>query len=374
MTVKRKIVITAAVLCVLLIVVVVGYQKTHYFVNNADCVVEEIGNHPANDRQYNSPFTLFTWNGKLYVYPSSTEAKDQYYRELCVLEDTGIRSLGEMANLYAAKDGYVYYVGKDSPSRLEAVTGLTSNQYIDEQLMCYNLSTGEHTEIVKTGLISRERIHFEEDGTCYFPSDRISAGYYDQDTEYYIVRKGNLLGSNVQPETYTRGELVYTFEQADTYHFNLVCISPDASKGVLAEFSSGTQSVFLIPCDNGLLVYNYNSCDMLYYIPDDTGEIIELFAFEGIHSIGSVNVHGDWVYVSFNRYGSYKDVIGYIPIKNDTFEGTYRISLIDYSIEKLSDEVYHGMYIFDDTGIYACKESNIYKLDFDGNLISTLLK
>ena len=42
---------------------------------------------------------------------------------------------------------------------------------------------------------------------------------------------------------------------------------------------------------------------------------------------------------------------------------------------KLSDAVYTGLYIFDDEGIYACDgKGRIYFLDFDANVIDTLVQ
>ena len=63
-----------------------------------------------------------------------------------------------------------------------------------------------------------------------------------------------------------------------------------------------------------------------------------------------------------------------VGFENDNVKGTYRINLDDYSMEKISDMIFDGMFIFDDAGIFACDENNkVYKLDFDGNVIKRLL-
>ena len=50
-------------------------------------------------------------------------------------------------------------------------------------------------------------------------------------------------------------------------------------------------------------------------------------------------------------------------------EGTYRISLKDYSVEKLNDNIYDGLYYFGDAYIYACdRDGGIYRLNLDGSV------
>ena len=67
--------------------------------------------------------------------------------------------------------------------------------------------------------------------------------------------------------------------------------------------------------------------------------------------------------------------IGFKRSENDEMEGLYRINLLDGNIVKISDLFFDGLYIFDDTGIFACDEyCSIFKLGFDGEVIDTLLE
>lgn len=361
---NHKKAIAFSAIIILLVLAVVVYKKTHYTVKNADIIIEETGYNPANDQQMISPYDLFVWEGKLYFHPVGSKVKEQYYMELCVFEDNSVRSLGAMEYIRAYRDGCIYYKGDEDLSKLE---DFFREPTLRLPLMSYNISTGERTALIEDGWLLQEfKTHYDEDGTCYFSTS-------DEGDEYYIVKNGQIVGKEAHVQTYIRGDKQY-IEKRDSYPGELICINPDGTEEIITELYQHFSRTVIIPCNNGLLVYDHSSCNLLYFIPDDTGELVELFTFEGIHTAGSMNVHGDWVYVSFNRYKEYKDVIGYIPFENDTFEGTYRISLIDYSVEKLSDEVYYGMYIFDDTGIYACKESGIYKLDFDGNVLYTIME
>ena len=88
-------------------------------------------------------------------------------------------------------------------------------------------------------------------------------------------------------------------------------------------------------------------------------------------------MYRDTVYLSVKRYqnGGTYGAGGSESIPDDTVSGTYRISLSDCSSEKISDEIYSGLFIFDDSGIFACDENGrVYWLDFDGNVIGTLLE
>lgn len=86
------------------------------------------------------------------------------------------------------------------------------------------------------------------------------------------------------------------------------------------------------------------------------------------------NVFEDKLYYYVERYEKY-GILGMTRFENDEIEGTFIINLKDLSVEKVSDKIYNGLYIFDDTGIYACDDKcNIVKLDFDGKMVGTLLR
>jgi len=222
-----------------------------------------------------------------------------------------------------------------------------------------NLSTKESKYLRSVESYSLSKVHYDPDGTCYIP-DKKNKG------NYYILKDGNMSESVPHTEMYSLGSNQYAIEDHD-----LVRYDTQGEREVLKEFI-GLGSTCIIPCDNGLLVYVEGGSNLLYYIPEETEIVEPLFNFPGFASDSAVNVHGEWVYVSFARYKSL-DGCGLTKFEDDTMEGTYRINLTDGTSEKLSDAIYTGLFIFDNTGIYACKQGCIYKLDFDGNVIMTLL-
>ena len=56
------------------------------------------------------------------------------------------------------------------------------------------------------------------------------------------------------------------------------------------------------------------------------------------------------------------------------YSGTFRIDTEDFSVEKISDYVYDGLFIFDNESIFACDTGkNIYQLDMDGRVLKTVI-
>ena len=54
-------------------------------------------------------------------------------------------------------------------------------------------------------------------------------------------------------------------------------------------------------------------------------------------------------------------------------EGTYRISLKNYSVEKLNDNIYDGLYYFGGDYLYACnRDGCMYRLNLDGSVKDVL--
>ena len=82
----------------------------------------------------------------------------------------------------------------------------------------------------------------------------------------------------------------------------------------------------------------------------------------------AVDVVGDDVYLSLKRYEGYSESGKLLRrYENDTLEGTWRISLTDFSAVKISDTIYNGLYCFGDV-LLACDEScSVYRLQPDGS-------
>lgn len=258
-----------------------------------------------------------------------------------------------MYMLCATKNGYVYYENQK--------TGFF-RPTMEIELMCLNLANGNTEYLSTIPNVSWHDIFFAEDRTsCYIPKDR------EKTEGYYIAKDGALSESVEIPERYTLGNNQYAMENANLVRYD------EAGNRVVIKENLPTKTRCLIPCNNGLLLYSGNAGNALRYIPEDSQELIELFCHSG-YAHTAVNVHNDYVYLSYERLNEQKFDFIATRAKDDTIFGTYRISLKDYSVERLNDVIYDGLYIFDDTGIYATKDGCIYKLDFDGNVIMTLME
>ncbi len=127
----------------------------------------------------------------------------------------------------------------------------------------------------------------------------------------------------------------------------------------------------------GLIVYNRgyaNGGKQSLYLIQPSGETVELLTFRCLYSDSAINLYHDKLYYSVKRYERYGE-LGMTRFENDEIEGSYIINLTDLSAEKVSNMIFDGLYIFDDSGIIACDENcNIYKLDYKGNVIDVLLE
>ena len=152
------------------------------------------------------------------------------------------------------------------------------------------------------------------------------------------------------------GDYTYTVEQS-----YVVAYTPDGER---IELDSEFRYMALVPCERGLLLFGRYYPDSLYLIQQPGAEpelLMKCPSFLG----GGIAVCKNSVYVSFESWEDSQKEAG----------GTYRIDLKDLSNEKISDKGYRGLYIFDDTGIFACdKEGSIVKLDWNGKVTKTLLK
>lgn len=123
----------------------------------------------------------------------------------------------------------------------------------------------------------------------------------------------------------------------------------------------------VIPTEYGTVIHRQGIENMLSLIDTDD-KIVSLFSVPGLQADSAVTIVDDVVYLSFLRYEKEGD-IGMKRFENDTMEGTYRISLKDYSVEKLNDNIYDGLYYFGDAYIYACdRDGSIYRLNLDGSV------
>lgn len=240
----------------------------------------------------------------------------------------------------------------------------------ESRISCFDVIAQNKAELVTVDRIADYRrdtdgCFWSETGVLYIPVDQGCSSYY--------AMTGMDFTKTTDIPVYCYGDRTYTLlYEGDTLN-GIWCESIDEA-GYVFRREAGQGIINVFPSENGLVIHCEQYGKLLYYVDGATMDVTELFVVTCDRSESAVNIWGDYAYLSFKRYEKY-DHIFPKRYENDKMEGTYRISLIDYSVEKLSDEIYNGLYIFDDTGIYACDENcNIYKLDFDGQRILTLLE
>ena len=80
----------------------------------------------------------------------------------------------------------------------------------------------------------------------------------------------------------------------------------------------------------------------------------------------SVCMNDSFIYVSYAESN-------YAINKSSAEKGTYRYSLAEGTLEKVSSEYYYCMFVLDDLFIYAIKSSGrIDVLNCDGNIVETI--
>ena len=325
---------------------------------------------PANNYQSSPSLELCSYDGKLYFVWEKSGFLDlrSYSGWLCMLEDGKIKKVKYLAhNSYLAvlgvADGHLYYHE-------------VNRGYTESELYSYSFETGDIT-LLSTQELTDSYCVFGEDGAFM-----VALSLFDRKPITFLRIVGDEVAAvtdNEQDWSFRLGSREYFLADGPRELAAVVyCREESGEVSALPLEWAGRRS--LIPTDHGLLVYNSGWSHLLYLI-DEEGEVTELFDADCFRSRSAVTVYRDAVYLSVKRYqnGGNFGAGGSESIPDDTMSGTYRISLTDHSVEKLSDAVYDGLFIFDDTGIYACGKPqiysiSIYKLDFDGNVVDTLLE
>ena len=330
--------------------------------------VVEIGDHPANNRQYRATVWMGVYADKLYfcsrkgMFSNRTE----YGRKLYVFEDREAHEVARLSQndsvflIAGQSDECIYYWVKKREN---------SKRY---SLCCYDLSTNEKQVIYQGRPNGKKTSYFAEDGTCYFPLDV----EHPEDVPQFVHVSGTEV-LEVCPLTkgYPLGDRTYEVVAGygDVEAERIFCKDRDGITTELTFEKCRASTRAIIPCAGGLLIHNDRLSTMLYYICDD-GEMTLLFSLPCLASQSSVQTCGSTVYLSVKRYVSLGEM-GMRRLENDTEEGTWRIDLKDGTKEKINDYIFCGMYNFDDTCIYCCDEDgNIYRMELDGEVSPILVR
>ena len=269
--------------------------------------------------------------------------------------------------------GYVCRIGNgiiDKVCKADRVFGIQNDHMyyeLDDHLWAYNFSTGTEKCLKENCGVYEEHVFDEDGGLKILFCNTEKKEYYN-----LHIKDGCLLeektGDKIPLQTFQISDRTYYLSGSESVFCNGEEITYSIELG---------GSTMLVPFHEGLLWTRSNSSSLVYYITPD-GSIDLLFPkVECSWAESCVTTYGHYVYLSSLRYKGFDQLTSMYAetYENDTISGTYKIDIRDYSYEKISDECYEGMFVFDDTGIIAVdEEGSVFKMDFDGNVYQTILE
>lgn len=328
-----------------------------------DCLtssVEDDGTHPANALQSNATTAVWADQGKLYLYLQKTSFLDlnRHSFALTQVDTQGSRIVrrddGEIIPL-GLSNGYFYFYLYDFP------------QSARETAYALRLADGETCELPNVA---------DWGYSCL-------SAYRAGDDSFTLVDDSH--SKTVAIRVFEDSAETVTYQPRTPCGALTLCTdNAKGSKTVYAQDGQGKRKTILkithcdridlFPAQSGVLAYARNCTTPLYWI-DPSGTVKELFSYVGMSTKTAMNLVGNDVYLSFLRYKGYgKKWDAPVRFPNDEKEGTYVIHLDDFSVEKLSDQVYNGLYVFNDGYLYACTErGSVYQFDREWKLVKTIL-
>lgn len=297
-------------------------------------------NHPGNRYQWSYKY-LSVVDGKLYIM----DDVDRLY----VLEQGELKTVFDPPTNYiriALCGNLAYY--------LESIAGGT------DPIQCYDISSGQVYCITDNSEDAHRGVSIIKDDCLYFRS-KSSDGYYILDGMQWS-------GPYSVSVEYESGEYIFCCTD------NTIYKKLGDKLGAVKELPRWND---LIPYRDGLIVKEVFETEdtnrvVLSYLTSD-GEWVELMTTESRYVASAWNYYGDTLYYSVVRIGQ-EEFKGLAPYDNDEQSGTFKIDMNTFEICKISDTYYGGMYIFDDSGIFAVDSyKEIYKLDFDGKETTPVL-
>ena len=357
---KYIIISASALICLVAIAIVVAVSLPEDRVD-----IGPVGNdfRVANYSQTHSYAQLGVIDGTLYMF-----SEDELY---CFTDGRFERIASNGYSGIAIVDGkYIYRRKPVEGPNIDFASGniYQVHSYIyklhrDYNDLChiysYDPITGEHVFVRQMVHVADDNDFCTADGTWYI---------YDWDLHQIYALKDGEMTETAQFETYRMGDNRYSLEYQDD-RWDFVRYDKNGARTVYDDLRSES---FVIPCSDWLMVGIVSLYGEIYTVHGETGEVSLLFSENGVYTDTTVNTHNGDVYLAVVRYPE-EGFLHPVTSENDEKTGLYRISLEDGSMEKISDEIYCGLFIFDDTGIYACRGDGIIcKIDFDGNLIAEL--
>ena len=317
----------------------------------------------SNQHQQGANAWLGVYDGKLYYLPDCSTSQDRtaFDHWLCVLEEGRLVKLcqpGDDGNVgvIGQSGRYLYYCYRMNPGDSDV-------------LCCYDLALRQETVLAETELSPRALTVFAEDGSVYIPLYNRHSG---EPYRFLHVRGNQVLEEDAAaPKGIPLGGRTYATVGGDVVSREKVVCTDESGLTTDVPLPVATYRR-LLPAGDGLLVYNEGYAQLLFRIGPDHA-VTPVFSAECMSSDSALAVTADSAFFSLKRYAGYNDIF-LRRFENDTIEGTYRISLTDFSPVKISDAIYSGLYFFGGDYLLACDEyCNVYVLNLDGSVRTTLI-
>ena len=315
-------------------------------------------NHSENNLQYQSSVWMGVYDDQLYYYEhcKSSSSRTELDGWLSVFRENKIQKIallgeGRIIHIIGSSNQYLYYwVYQYSP--------------LYDILYCFDIMNHSEHQVFSGEASYANTYFFASDGSVYIPIiDKIERS----NICFLHIQGETVLELTSKTEEYSCGPYKYMLLADSSNMFeNLVQID---SKGMCQTIPLGNASHrAIISALDGIVIHNEGFSDLLYYIRTD-GEVLELLQIPCLSSESAVTLCGTDIILSFKRFETYGQ-FGLLRYANDDLEGTYKISLTDFEIEKISDKIYSGFFAFNDEYLFATDDNcNIDILYHDGSTI-----
>ena len=361
------------IVVVLILAVFSSCSESTFRANDVSVSVKSNGFSYANSKQDCMGIEMQVIDESLYLYMPRQDA----YLEPSVFV-FGKNSVSKMENVLITNrfktlwndhlrgfgNGYMY---------IERYPGKATEIHYPKkaELICYDLVTGEMSTLLSTEDASSLNTAFDENGGFYCSIRENNSG---KEKRYQGIQGNRLMEQMVKKPDLRSGTVSEVLKAYNEHTQMLSDRQLDCALDTFEAFGINSECI-LYPCSSGWLVYlNHNTMPLCLVSSD--GSVSKVFEIECFASICSFNIYGNQSYFSFRRYEKWDDSMQYYlePYENDTISGTYRIDLTDFSTTKISDNSYRGLFIFDDSSVFAVdKDYGVYQLDANGNLMNTLV-
>ncbi len=320
----------------------------------------------ANDYQPNANTLVWADSGNLILFHESSlhfrflNGLNCNYRKVIVLNSTGHRTLSIPKDDYTILGfgrGFVYYRDYDRES------------LNDLDFSARALDSGEESSILYVDFLRGRkayamRMTHTEDDQLMFHFDT------DKDSTCTVMDGTIPIDQPCQEPVYVLGDYQYF---VDHKTMTVYQINSDGKQEPIYDGKGYTQ-VELFPQKRGILLYARNQSRPLYWI-DEQGQMIELIYINSLnYPTTTMNFSEESIYISVKSLSKIDTFFGKpVHVRGDPHSGTYRISTDDFSIEKVDDTIYSGIFVFGEGVLFACDEDgSVFQFDQNWNRTSVI--